>query len=190
MSMGPKRLFGRLALTAMFVMPVAAPNKSYAEILPTYTNTGPSIAVSCNPALNGEGNLEFGVIRVLPGQSSGEVTVTGTSSGIATVTSGTGISVSGSSRPALCTVTDINSTASVVLSGGGGSFSGDTLTGATLKVGADTIPVSLNVSATSLVANNTVNNLGTGVYIGGIITVPSSVVLGTYSETFTITVTE
>lgn len=191
--MGTRRIIGRPGFVALAAVLVVAPGAGHADILPSYTNTGAAVAVSCGPVTGQEGDLSFGTISIASGNAAGTVQVSATASPVATA-NGAGITVSGNYRPALCTVTDVNTTtAAVTLSGGGGTFSGDTLSGATLKLEGSpgvTLPVSLTLSATS-VSQSPESGLGAPVYIGGTLSIESSTSLrGLFSETFTITVTE
>jgi len=166
-----------------------------AEILPTIINTGVPLAVECSGSGNGEGNLSFGTISIASGNTAGSVSVAASSSATA-IPSGNGISVSGSSRPALCTVTDVVASggAAVSLSGGegnGGTYTAGVLSGVKLKnANNDTLDLELNVDKTNVAVTGS-SGIGKPVYIGGTLSIPAGTSLrGTFTADFTITVTE
>jgi hypothetical protein len=160
---------------------------AHAEWLPVTLNTGAAVAVTC------EQNLDFGTISIPHGNPPGSVSVAAASA------SGSAASFPVTGRqPALCTVTDVSAAqgATIVLSGGGGSFTqaSGQLLGAmltrTAPAGA-TLSVTLQLSAWAGVTTGAAQSVGTPIYIGGTLAIPSGFsAFGTYTESFTITVTE
>ena len=178
----------RAILFAALLLLMRTGSSTASELLPVIVNTGGALAVAC------EGNLSFGTVGIAGGNQAGSVTVA-TSASPSAFAIGSGITVTGAFRPALCTVTDVVSTggASVALSGpsgNDGTFSGGTLSGVLLRNGGDSIGLSLTVDKT-LVPITGGSGTGTPIYIGGTVTIPANEIRrGVFSETFTITVTE
>lgn len=163
-----------LAAALMLLAPVAA-----AEELPITGNTGLALDVSCALSLN------FGVVSIPGGNSPGSVSVAPSLAGGVTTTS---FLVTGHQR-GRCDVTEVGSIATVAVSGGGGSWNSLTrkLTGARLLMGSDSLEVVIEIDKAIVLASGAV----TPIYIGGTLNVPANFsAFGTYSQTFTLTVTE
>ncbi len=158
-----------------------------AELLPVTTSTGGALGVTC------EQNLHFGDISLPPDNVPGSISVAASPTGDV---SGT-FPVVGHQQ-GLCTITDVaeNETATVTVSGGGGSWNATTrqLTGATLKSvddPQDVLDVTLELDRDDGITTDPAPEIGAPVYIGGTLEIPASVgQFGTYTETFTIHVTE
>lgn len=166
----------RWALTAalVFAAPVAA-----AEELPITGNTGLALDVTCSLPLN------FGVVSIPGGNSPGSVSVAPSLAGGVTTTS---FLVTGHQR-GRCDVSDVGAVATVAVSGGGGAWNGITrkLTGARLLMGSDSLEVVIEIDKAIVL----VSGSATPIYIGGTLSVPANFsAFGTYSQTFTLTVTE
>lgn len=184
-----KRISGSLLGGALLSLLVGADHaRGQASELPVTVNTGPALEVSCDADLN------FGAILIGGDSAGGEVQVIANDSATATIASGSGLALAGSSQPARCSVTAVSgTTVTLSLSGGGGTFEPATgvLSGAALSSAAnDTVSVGLSLSHISG-EPGTVES-AEPVYIGGTLTIPASAsaIYGIYEQVFTITVVE
>ncbi|WP_190285666.1 DUF4402 domain-containing protein [Montanilutibacter psychrotolerans] len=149
-----------------------------AEDLPITGNTGLALDVTCSLPLN------FGVISIADGNNAGAVTVAPSLAG----DMATSFLVTGH-QSGRCDVSNVTSIATIAVSGGGGTWDGAArkLTGATLLMGSDSLEVVIEIDKRTVDVSDSV----TSIYIGGTLSVPAHFsAFGTYSQTFTLTVTE
>ena len=149
--------------------------------------TGLPMEVSC------ESNLLFGAVSLANAHGDGRIAVAEREMASA-VAEGTGIAVAGLSHPALCTVSHTPASVTrVVLMGPAqtpGTFVGTTLSAVKLRnANGATLDLSLVTSTANIAANSDPAAISR-VFVGGTLQIPSQVEPGTYSETFTIMVTE
>lgn len=174
-----KLLFAGAAVAALAVTGSAFAETANDTFNVTAT-TEAAIAVSCT-------DLQFGTLSVRAGNPQTTVTVAASSG--ATASSGdSSVVAGGTSGNGACTITNEGGAdATAALSGGGGTFTGTTLSGASLSDGAatpNTLGVAIELSKASAITNETV-------YVGGTLTIPAShTTHGAYSETITLTVTD
>ena len=160
-------------LALLFVALIAT-----AEELPITGNTGLVLDVTCTLP------LDFGIISISDGNNAGWVSVAPSLTGDVT----TSFLVTGH-QSGRCDVSNVGSLSAIAVSGGGGTWdvATRTLTGARLFKGADSLEVAIEIDRPTV----DVSDLVTPIYIGGRLSVPAHFsAFGTYTQTFTLTVTE